>query len=198
MLVIGCLRRCGMCAKLPSERRLSPDCDLSELWVWASARTRAWHGLLAKLWNLAARCPEEDVRPLPASGLHPFPCRLCKRQFKGKRGLAAHVALAHGLRSRFRGLVSGTQCAACNAQFFTRSRLLKHVQRYSAGCRLFYLNFVARAHPEDTQAADDLERDRLHHTRGGGRLDRAAARSERATAVALAASDSEDEQLFLF
>ena len=185
-----------MCVRLSVPSPFASDADLSDMWSWVSARIDSWHGLLVKLWQEAARSPDVDVRPPPASGLHPVGCRICKRQFKGKRGLAAHVAPKHGLRSRFRGLVSGTQCAACQVQFFTRSRLLKHVQRYSAGCRLFYLNFVARARRELTQEADGLERARLRQTRGRGRLDRAAARVERATAVTLAASDSEEEQLF--
>ena len=153
---------------------------------------------MAKVWALAVEHSAGDLRPAPANDLSPHTCRLCKRAFKGKRGLAAHVALVHGLRSRFRGLVRGTQCFACNFEFHTRSRLIKHVQRYSAGCRRFSLAHVARQDLVAQQEADSAERLRLRESRGRGRLDRAVAHLGNATLVPLADDQSEEDAPMFF
>ena len=133
--------------------------------------------------------------PLQPLGFIPLGAAFASVSLKG-REVSQPMWLLSTACDRDFGALSLALSAACQVQFFTRSRLLRHVQRYSAGCRLFYLNFVARASRELTQEADGLERARLRQTRGRGRLDRAAARVERATAVTLAASDSEEEQLF--
>ena len=181
-------------------RELSPhlfpglpvDGDVAALWKHV-ARGSSRHLLMAKVRALAVEHSADDLRPPPANALSPHTCSLCKRVFKGKRGLAAHVALVHGLRSKFKGLVSGTQCCACNFEFHTRSRLIKHVQRYSAGCRRFYLTHVARQGLDAQQEADNAERLRLKESRGRGRLDRAVAHLSAATLVPLADDQSEED-----
>ena len=112
--------------------------------------------------------------------------------------MAAHVALVHGLRSKFRRLVRGTQCFACNFQFHTRSRLIKHVQRYSAACRNFYLEHVARQDLRSEQEADVAQRQRLRGSRGRGRLDRAVACVEAATLVPLAGEEGDEDAPLFF
>ena len=157
----------------------------------------AWHGKLSKLWDVSCQMVSEDLRPPPPNALEPLACKLCRQVCKGRRGLAAHTALRHGLRSKFRRLVSGTQCVACGVQFHTRSRLLKHVQRYNAVCRRFYLEYVAHVSAAEQDDADRSERLRLKGSRGRGRFDRAVAIKHGAPVIPLAESDSEEAPLFV-
>ena len=61
-------------------------------------------------------------------------CPFCCAKLRGKAGLAGHLALKHGLRSKARFLVRTATCPACLKCFHTRSRLLFHLQRSSPKC----------------------------------------------------------------
>ena len=113
-------------------------------------------------------------------------------QDKGKRGLANHLALRHGLHSFSRRRARGTTCGACGVQFFARSRLLRmlrHIHRYSPQCRSFLLQY---SRPLTRQEAD-LDEHMRRKARGHGKLDRIPAAQSSVLCFFAADSGSESE-----
>ena len=63
-------------------------------------------------------------------------CRLCMKTLKTKAALGAHVFKVHGRIADYRHVTSGTNCAACDTDFWTEGRLAAHL-RSSPGCVAF-------------------------------------------------------------
>ena len=55
-------------------------------------------------------------------------CRQCRKMFRSKGGLGAHLFKAHGRTAAYRPCVKGTVCLACGVQFWTQARLAVHLR----------------------------------------------------------------------
>ncbi|CAE7299602.1 unnamed protein product [Symbiodinium sp. CCMP2592] len=63
-------------------------------------------------------------------------CRSCKRQFKSKGGLGAHMFKTHGRTAAYRKCLQGTNCLACGNQYWTSARLATHLRDNAACVRI--------------------------------------------------------------
>ena len=61
-------------------------------------------------------------------------CMACRKVFRSKGGLGAHLFRHHGQVSRLRLLFDTTSCRSCMKEYHTFSKLLAHL-RYSTTCR---------------------------------------------------------------
>ena len=168
--------------------------DLAELFRWLASHASTWPVLLQRLWRLAASAPQPgDFVSHHEARLVTRPCTLCGAVCKGKRGLANHLALQHGLRSHSRRLIRGTVCHCCGVQFHTRSRLLRHVHRYSPRCGAFLRQFCRPLTREASARADREELIRKRQSRGIGNLDRIPSVQCALPCLSLGDSSSESE-----
>ena len=173
---------------------LPEEPDLAQLFAWLALHASTWPRLLQLLWRATAGQPSvEDFVSHQQSRMVERSCNLCGMLCKGKRGFANHLALQHGLHSHSHSLVRGTVCEGCGVQFHTRSRLLRHVHRYSPRCRRFLLRFCRPLTREESRQADLAERLRKRHSKGVGNLDRVPTVQSQVPCLLLADSGSESE-----
>ena len=69
-------------------------------------------------------------------------CGDCDKVLKSKQALAAHRVRKHGARHIAHWLVAGTICPVCMTEFWTRHKLLEHLQDKAPKC-LAYLRLSA-------------------------------------------------------
>ena len=86
------------------------------------ARSRDLVALWAMLRMAGHGLPGED------STMRPWSCRGCRKTFKSKGGLGAHLFKTHGRTAPYRACVSGTLCAACGRQYWGEGRLSIHLR----------------------------------------------------------------------
>ncbi|CAE7677247.1 unnamed protein product [Symbiodinium sp. CCMP2456] len=81
---------------------------------------------LVALWTMRRMLgyPEADVLP----GGELWSCRACRRSFRSKGGLGAHMFKVHGRKAAFRSCATGTVCAACGTQYWSEMRLATHLR----------------------------------------------------------------------
>ena len=84
-------------------------------------------------------------------------CGQCGASFSTRRGLLAHGARVHRLRSEARKFVSGTACHACLMDFAARPLALVHV-RNSRACLDTLRSFLPPLAEEEVEALDAADR----------------------------------------
>ena len=55
-------------------------------------------------------------------------CRMCKKAFRSKGGLGAHMFKTHGRAAAYRAVVQGTRCPACGVEYWSHPRLSVHLR----------------------------------------------------------------------
>ena len=64
----------------------------------------------------------------------PFPCELCDRRFATYQQFTAHRFAVHKEQCSARRFAKGTVCRVCLSQYWTESRLTRHLQHDSVQC----------------------------------------------------------------
>ena len=89
----------------------------------------------SRLFRLAAARAEHEATACSVDqdrGL--FRCEHCAAQFTSEQRLSVHRFAVHGLRSAADSVASGTHCPCCMRQYWTRARLVRHLQHNSPIC----------------------------------------------------------------
>ena len=106
-----------------------------------------------RLFRLAAaRASHECVHPVPEEDIGVFHCGHCAAQFTTSHRLSVHMFAVHGVRSAADSVASGTHCPACLRQYWTRPRLVRHLQHNSPQCLQLLLEHGMQ--PPPLSAAD--------------------------------------------
>ena len=88
-----------------------------------------------RLFKLATRRAAHECtvsNKEPEAGL--FKCEHCALQFTSVHRLSVHLFASHGLRCPADAFVAGTTCPVCLRQYWTRSRVIRHLQYNSPSC----------------------------------------------------------------
>ena len=100
-----------------------------------------------------------------------FTCDVCGKALRSRQALAVHKAIAHKMRHPAHWLVNDTYCPVCLTQFWTRHKILEHLQEKAPRC-LAYLQLTAeRISDEEVLKldADAAAHARANRTRGSRR-----------------------------
>ena len=119
-----------------------------------------WKQLVAraeKVWRTKPAVPRPGPPP-PQQLVVDFICSECGYIGATKQALVAHSFQHHGRISELRKLVSGTRCAACSWEFWTRELLRQHVRRGGRGASFCLLKYTEGcfAGPSPGEDADDV------------------------------------------
>ncbi len=82
-------------------------------------------------------------------------CELCPYQCKTSHGLGWHMYYKHGVRPPIRAYITTTRCESCLQDFYTRERLIKHVNKVSK-CLTCYVRYQS-PHPQEVIEALEEE-----------------------------------------
>ena len=88
-----------------------------------------------RLFKLATRRAAHECtvsNKEPEAGL--FKCEHCALQFTSVHRLSVHLFASHRLRCPADAFVAGTTCPVCLRQYWTRSRVIRHLQYNSPSC----------------------------------------------------------------
>ena len=102
-------------------------------------------------------------------------CEICGDHLKSKQALAVHRAMKHGVRHVAHALVEDTFCPTCLTEFWSRHKVLEHLQEKAPRC-LAYLILTATPISQDrVKVLDEQATLHAHQTKIAG--------SRRASAV---------------
>eukprot|EP00973_Karenia_brevis_P072771 10106831-Karenia_brevis.AAC.1 len=87
-----------------------------------------------------------------------FPCSSCGHIFQSSQSLALHRFKAHNSKRRMRLYIDSTSCPICLKQFWTRTRVINHLEEKSLKCKQQLLLIGPKLTPEQADAVDALER----------------------------------------
>ncbi|CAE7247533.1 impdh [Symbiodinium sp. CCMP2592] len=140
---------------VPEEARLFPE-GLAEwsLYHPAAFRTATRHASLAlhhPLYDPAWVAAVASDEPAPAKT---WPCDCCDAAFASQQQLAAHRFAVHGRHCEARRITCGTTCHVCCTRFWTRARLIRHLQHDSPKCLSCLVSHQIVERAEDVAAPD--------------------------------------------
>ncbi len=95
-------------------------------------------------------------------GMEPLVCPCCDYECPTPQGLSWHLFSMHAVRSPMRSKVNTLHCACCMQWYDTRARRLRHIDRTSPRCGLFYLNHMPDL---DEQEVAELDRISLEYSK---------------------------------
>ena len=101
---------------------------------WA---TKHWHCVLIEALEPLGLQPSwrtQEVTTAKSS----YICGPCQRLFSSKSAWSVHAFKKHGRVVFLRGFLRGTSCLACATEYWSTSRLLRHLQ-YMTSCAQFYM-----------------------------------------------------------
>jgi len=85
---------------------------------------------------ISSRATWANTRLLQSIGQN-WCCETCGKNFQSRQGLAVHRAIKHKSKHAAHWLVDNTFCPACLTEFWTRHKLLEHLQEKTPRCFAF-------------------------------------------------------------
>ena len=137
--------------RFPDDLRALPSPELAP-WEWVAAVRESPRPFRALLMRLVRRCHSSGAGATDVDErMAEHCCDKCPRVFRTKDALLSHAARLHGYRNPVASRVTGSVCAICGTQFWTTSRLYKHVANRSKRCAAGYLDSLPELSPEERE-----------------------------------------------